>query len=196
MCITSQVVPTRTNEGSHRSRPGCCRIGTCQRHVTLTLHLSSDELERWYRSAHEPHERNWGQILWLLARGQTARQVAASTGYSPYWIGQLAKRYNTEGPAGMRNRARLTSHRQAPLLSAEQQEDLRQALAGPPPGAAPTVGRRSGGRWRCARFSAGWIPGPGSGALGGHGHSRPRRPRSTPCLTPLDVGGLCISYSA
>src|SRR6476660_9380542 len=104
------------------------------KYVTLIPHLSSDELERRYRSAHEPHERSWWQMLWLLARGQSARQVAQSTGYSPYWIGQLAKRYNTEGPEGMRNRARLTSHRQAPLLSLEQQEELRQAPTGPPPG--------------------------------------------------------------
>src|SRR5215831_7363839 len=94
--------------------------------VTLHPHLSTDDLERRYRSAHEPHERSWWQMLWLLSRGQTARQVAQSTGYSPYWIGQLAKRYNREGPAGMRNRARLTSHRQAPLLSPQLQEELRQ----------------------------------------------------------------------
>jgi transposase len=115
------------------------------RHVTLRPHLPSDELERRYRSAHEPHERSWWQMLWLLSRGQSARQVAQSTGYSPYWIGQLAKRYNTEGPDGMRNRARLTSHRQAPLLSLEQQEELRQALTRPPPGGTPTT-RWSGRR--------------------------------------------------
>src|SRR5690348_16697835 len=100
------------------------------RHVMLHPHLSIDELERRYRGAHEPHERSWWQILWLLSRGQTARQVAHSTGYSPYWIGQLAKRYNREGPSGMRNRARVTSHRQEPLLSLAQQEELRHALAG------------------------------------------------------------------
>jgi transposase len=116
-------------------------------------HLPSEDLERRYRSAHEPHERSWWQILWLLSRGQTARQVAESTGYSPYWIGQLAKRYNSEGPDGMRNRARLTSHRQAPLLSLEQQEELRQALAGAPPGppgGTPTT------RWS-GRLVAAWM---------------------------------------
>jgi hypothetical protein len=46
------------------------------KYVTLIPHLSSDELARRHRSAHEPHERNWWQILWLLARGQSARQVA------------------------------------------------------------------------------------------------------------------------
>src|SRR5258707_14037594 len=104
------------------------------KHIILAPYLSSDELERRYRNAHEPHERSWWQILWLLSRGQRARQVAESTGYSGYWIGQLARRYNTQGPVGMQNRARSTSHRQEPLLSPAHQEELRQALTGSPPG--------------------------------------------------------------
>jgi len=63
------------------------------KHVTLLPHLSTDDLEHRYRGAQ-------------------------STGYSPYWIGQLAKRYNMEGPAGMRNRARTESYRCPPLLDA------------------------------------------------------------------------------
>ena len=70
-----------------------------------------DELERRYRAAKEAHARSWYQILWLLARGQTAREIAQSTGYSHYWIGQLAKRYNAEGSAGMTNRQYTHSHR-------------------------------------------------------------------------------------
>ena len=34
----------------------------------------------------------------------TATAVAAMTGYSAYWIGQIARRYNTEGPDGVRDR--------------------------------------------------------------------------------------------
>jgi transposase len=106
------------------------------RQVALAPHLAVEELARRYRAAKEPRERSWWQILWLVAQGQSARQVAVSTGYSAYWIGQLVKRYNTEGPNGMRNRARTHSHRQEPLLSLPQQEELRQALAGSPPDAA------------------------------------------------------------
>src|SRR5436305_10190838 len=120
------------------------------RHVMIQPHLPTAELVRRYRGSHEPHERSWWQILWLLSRGQTARQVAQSTGYSPYWIGQLAKRYNSEGPDGMRNRARLTSHRQEPLLLVEQQDELRQALAGAPPGGTPSA------RWS-GRLVALWM---------------------------------------
>jgi hypothetical protein len=88
------------------------------RRIRLATHLSVDELERRYRAAHEPHERSWWQILWLLARGQAATAIAEGTGYTRYWIGQIAKAYNAEGPGGMINRQRTTSWRAPPMLSA------------------------------------------------------------------------------
>jgi hypothetical protein len=81
------------------------------RHILLQPHLSSAELEQRYRGAKEPNERTWWQIVWLLSQGRTGREVASVTGYSPYWIGQIAKRYNAEGPTGMRNRQYTHSHR-------------------------------------------------------------------------------------
>lgn len=109
--------------------------------VQLADHLSTDELERRYRAATEATERSWWQILWLLSRGQTARAVAESTGYSPYWIGQLARRYNTEGPEGMVNRRHTTSRRTPTLLTSAQMEELRHALAGPAPHGERWTGR-------------------------------------------------------
>src|SRR5258707_12043407 len=111
------------------------------RHIRLEPHLAVDELERRYRAAKEPHERSWYQILWLLAKGQTARAIAVSTSYSPYWIGQIAKRYNTQGPAGMINRQYTHSHRAAPLLSAEQLAELAEAVRGPAPEGEYSLGR-------------------------------------------------------
>src|SRR5215831_510687 len=118
------------------------------RRIRLATHLSVEELERRYRAAHEPHERTWWQILWLLERGQTAKDIAESTGYTRTWIGQIAKRYNAEGPAGMVNRQHTTSWRAPRMLSPEQQEALRQALAGPTPAGTK--------RWR-ARDVADWM---------------------------------------
>lgn len=118
------------------------------RHIHLATHLSVDDLERRYRAAHEPHERSWWQILWLLARGQTATTIAGSTGYNRAWIGQIAKRYNEQGPAGMINRRRTTSWRAPRMLSTEQQDELRLALAGSAPDGAK--------RWR-ARDVADWM---------------------------------------
>lgn len=101
--------------------------------IKLTPHLSVEELEQHYRHAAEPTERSRWQIIWLLSKGQLAREVAENTGYSAYWIGQIARRYNAEGAEGMVNRRHTTSHRAAPMLTAAQQEELRQALSGPAP---------------------------------------------------------------
>src|SRR5258707_12438676 len=103
------------------------------RRIHLATHLSVDELEQRYRAAHEPHERTWWQILWLLARGQLAKDIAASTGYTPTWIGQIAKRPNAEGPEGMVNRQRTTSGRAPRMLSAAQHGERGAAVAARPP---------------------------------------------------------------
>lgn len=111
------------------------------RRIRLEPHLAVDELARRYRAAKEPHERSWWQILWLLARGQLARDIAESTGYSRYWIGQIAKRYNVEGPAGMTNRQYTQSHRAAPLLAPDQLTELAVAVRGPAPEGDEWLGR-------------------------------------------------------
>jgi transposase len=111
------------------------------RRIHLRTDLSVDELEHHYRAAKEPHERSWWQILWLLARGQLAKEIAESTGYSRYWIGQIARRYNAEGANGMRNRQYTHSHRAAPLLSREQLAELAQAVRGPAQEGADWTGR-------------------------------------------------------
>jgi transposase len=99
------------------------------RHIHLQPHLSIDELEHRYRTAKEPNERTWWQILWLLVQGRTATELSAVIGYRAYWIGQIAKRYNEQGPEGMRNRRHTTSYRPAPVLSPEQQEELRATFS-------------------------------------------------------------------
>jgi Winged helix-turn helix len=110
------------------------------KYIALAPHLSEGELYHRYRQAKDPHERSRWQILWLLSQRQTARAVAASTGYSPYWVGQIAKRYHAEGPSAVydpRRRHRVGKR----LLSAEQLEHLRQAVAGPPPEGDAWTGR-------------------------------------------------------
>ena len=76
--------PTPLPQGEGRQGPARWRsllISNCAgqlynehmaRHMYLHPHLPSDDLERRYRAAKEPHERSWWQILWLLSRGQTA----------------------------------------------------------------------------------------------------------------------------
>src|SRR5258708_23506285 len=101
------------------------------RQIRLHPHLSVDDLERRYRAAKEPNARSWWQILWLLSQGHTAVQIAAVTGYSAYGIGQIAKRYNTEGPAGLHNPPHTPSHptppTRLPALPAELRPDVAPA---------------------------------------------------------------------
>jgi transposase len=99
------------------------------RHLHLQPHLSVEELERRYRTAKEPHERTWWQILWLLAQGHTATELSRVIGYRAYWIGQIARRYNEQGPEAMVNRRHTTSYRPPPVLSAALQEELGALLA-------------------------------------------------------------------
>ena len=109
------------------------------RRIKLSTKLSVDELERRYRRASEGMERSHWQLLWLLAQGHPAYEVAQMTGYSAYWIGQVARRFNEEGADGLVNHRRR-SHRPArrpdprTLLPREEDlEELRAALVGPAP---------------------------------------------------------------
>lgn len=104
------------------------------RHITLAPHLRAEELEARYRRASDGTERSRWQIIWLLAQGHPAYKVAEMTGYSAYWIGQLARRYNTEGATALGNRRHARRpNRQALLSEPEGLEALRVALAGPAP---------------------------------------------------------------
>jgi transposase len=102
------------------------------RPIHLQPHLRVDDLEQRYRSAKEPNERTWwrsGQILWLLAQGHSATELSRVIGYRAYWIGQIAKRYNQEGPEAMVNRRHTRSYRPPPVLAPALQEELRALLA-------------------------------------------------------------------
>jgi hypothetical protein len=89
-------------------------------------------------------------MVWLLARGQTATASAAVPGYAAYWIGQIARRYNAHGVAGVQDRRQHTATGR-PLVSPALQEELRQALAGPAPAGDDWSGRTVAD-WRSAQL--------------------------------------------
>jgi len=102
------------------------------RSIHLNPYLSIAELAVRYRRTADPVERSHWHFLWLLARGFTAKAITHITGYSAYWIGQIARRYNVRGPNGVKDQRCLARpHRQ--LLSAAHHEELRTALSGPAP---------------------------------------------------------------
>jgi transposase len=114
--------------------------------IRLEPHLTDDELCGRYRCATDPVERSRWHFLWLLAGGMTATAEAAVTGYSAYWIGQIARRYNIDGPDGVRDRRRTTCAGR-PDLPALQLAELGTAVSGPHP---------EGDRW-CGRTVATWL---------------------------------------
>ena len=86
------------------------------RRIHLEPHLADAELYDRYRSAGDLVERSHWHFLWLLAGGMTAAAVASVTGYSAYWIGQMASRYNCEGPDGVGDRRHRTKpHQVVPM---------------------------------------------------------------------------------
>ena len=113
--------------------------------IHLEPHLTDAEFHDRYRDATDSIERSHWHFLWLLASGMTATAVAAVTGYSAYWIGQVARRYNTNGPDGVRDRRHAVCAGR-PALAASHLTALRTALAGPHP---------AGDRW-CGRTVAHW----------------------------------------
>ena len=52
------------------------------RRISLEPHLTIDELEGRYRSTRDPVERSRWHLLWLLARGLTAKEIASIIGYT------------------------------------------------------------------------------------------------------------------
>src|SRR5258708_14126052 len=100
--------------------------------IRLASHLTDDQLEARYRRARDPVERSRWQFLWLLAGGMTATAVARVTGYSAYWIGQIARRYNRDGPNGGPDRRHPERRRRHPLPG-HQPPGLCALLAGPHP---------------------------------------------------------------
>ena len=116
------------------------------RQIKLTDHLSVAELEQRYRQAVAAVTRSHFQILWLLAQGKTAQDVAEVTSYSSYWIGQIARRYNEGGPNAMGDQRHQNPGRQW-LLSEEQKQQLDQTLQQPP---------EDGGLWTGPKVAA-WI---------------------------------------
>src|SRR5258707_15747692 len=97
-------------------------------------------------SGRAQHWGSRGHSLGLLAGGMTATAVSAVTGYSAYWIGHIVRRYNTDGPDGVRDRRHALCAGRPDLL-ASQRAELGTALAGPHP---------EGDRW-CGRTVAAWL---------------------------------------
>jgi transposase len=109
--------------------------------ITITPHLSVDELAQRYRQAHSPIERSHYQIIWLLAQGKRSENVVDVTGYSRNWIYELVRDYNANGPQCLGD-GRRENPGATPLLTEDQQALLLQVLRGEAPDGGLWNGRK------------------------------------------------------
>ena len=98
--------------------------------LSLSQHLSTQELLDRYRNATNVIEKSHYQIIWLLSTGRTPKQVAEITSYSQTWVYQLINRYNQQGKEGLGD-LRASNQGKEPLLNDVQQAQLHQVLASP-----------------------------------------------------------------
>lgn len=116
------------------------------RTTKLEDHLSVEELGARYREADAPAERSHAQIVWLIARGESAKRAAELTGYSARWVSEVVRRYNEGGPEALGDRRRENPGGKF-LLDEAQRRELAEALEGPAP---------DGGLWSGPKVAA-WI---------------------------------------
>lgn len=116
------------------------------RNLEIHPHLSIDNLEALHKEAKDPTKRSHYQIIMLLAKGRSTRDISDITGYSIDWIRKLAHRYNQHGPNSLGDK-RHDHPGARPILDEQQQQQLRQALLK----AHPTEGL-----WN-SRLVAEWI---------------------------------------
>jgi transposase len=116
--------------------------------ATVSDHLSVVELEERYVACSDATTSRHFQTIWLLARGHTVSQVAATTAFGERWIEQLLARYNAEGP-GVLGDLRRHNGAAATILKPELLARLRVRLVDPP---------ADGGVWTSRKVAA-WMAG-------------------------------------
>jgi transposase len=101
--------------------------GGMAKRVTVQTDLTAEEFHERYRQSKDAVERTHWHMLWLLKEGKSPREVAELLGYTARWVRTIIQRWNSEGDAGIQDHRHEIEGSQ-PLLSAQQQADLVEAL--------------------------------------------------------------------
>ncbi len=112
--------------------------------------LNREELEAHLAAATARDERRRLQVLLYLAAGVPLTDIVALTSYRPRSIRQIAHRYIKSGADALVDR-RAFAHGAAPILSSEEQIELRSALQGAPPDGGAWTGPKVA-RWMAAKI--------------------------------------------
>ena len=118
-------------------------------HLTIVSHLTPKEIHKRYRSCEHVVEREHWQMLWLMTREdyqRSAEEAAKVIGRTPASVRHVIRRYNKEGPDGLKDKRRGNSGRK-PVLTRRQQKKLFRELQGESP---------DGGLWTGPKVTA-WV---------------------------------------
>src|SRR5689334_1169033 len=111
-------------------------------------HLSVSALEQQYRSCTDVTAARHVQTIWLLAKGHTIAEVAATVSFARRWVERLLARYNAEGPQALGDLRRRNGTSPS-VLRPDLLEKLKARLCEPP---------LDGGLWTSPKVAA-WMAG-------------------------------------
>src|SRR4051794_35587019 len=111
-------------------------------------HLSVSALEQQYRSCTDVTAARHLQTIWLLAKGHTIAEVAATVSFARRWVERLLARYNAQGPQALGD-LRCWNGTSPSVLRPDLLEKLKARLREPPP---------DGGLWTSPKVAA-WMAG-------------------------------------
>lgn len=115
------------------------------KHAVVAQHLSIDEVVRQFKINRDARVKTRWQAIMLRMRNMSTVEVAQVVGCKPDWVRKLVRRWNALGAEGLQEGRKANGRK--PLLSVEQQEELRQALMKSHP---------DGGLWNRAKVAE-WM---------------------------------------
>jgi transposase len=115
--------------------------------VQLKPHLTVSEIKHFYQHTQDGVEARRWHLLHLVAQQCTVREAAHVIGINYDYAKAIIRRYNQEGPSGVKNRSQQGQPSPRSLLTPAQQQELKQALQEAPP---------DGGHWTGPKVAR-WI---------------------------------------
>ena len=157
-------------------------------------HLSVSALEQQYRSCTDVTATRHVQTIWLLAKGHTIAEVAATVSFARRWVERLLARYNAHGLQALGDLRRRNGTSPS-VLRPDLLDKLKDRLREPPDGGLWTGPKVA--RWMARELGlAAVLPQRGWEALKAIGWSvqkpRPRHPGSA---TPEEREAFKKSWS-
>jgi len=116
----------------------------------LKPYLTARELQHHYQQAQDTVEARRWHLLHLVDQQWTIKQAAQLVGFNYDYAKDIIRRYNQEGPTGVKNRSQRGQPSPRSLLTPAQQQELQHTLQTPPPDGGCWTGSKVA-RWIAAK---------------------------------------------